>query len=90
MKTKIIGIFIMMLLAATSTSMVVTTPAYKINSGSIDYTCVSINKSVECPDECGWFKEIDVFVGTAICFWIEIYNCGEFDLDEVEVVDDLP
>ena len=90
MKEKIVGILLMMLLIATSMSMVVTTPAYKINSESTDDTCVSINKSVECPDEDGWFKEIDVFVGTTICFWIEIYNCGDFDLDEVKVVDDLP
>jgi uncharacterized repeat protein (TIGR01451 family) len=90
MNKKTLGILLCIVLILNSMGILTITSAYKTSLGSLDSPCVSIDKYVECPDDENWLKELDVLAGETVRFWITVDNCGDYDLEDVNIVDSLP
>ena len=62
--------------------------AFVINGGT--EPCVEIDKKVWDEKNHAWVEEIDADVCTEVEFKIEVHNCGDVNLTNIQVVDTLP
>jgi uncharacterized repeat protein (TIGR01451 family) len=59
-------------------------------TGEESEPCVEVEKKVWDPVNEDWVEEINATICTNVTFQLTVHNCGDFDLTNIQVYDDLP